>query len=86
MVSNQSHRLLFFDAYRNPMTSVKMTQRLNKIFGGKHISVNALRSSYLSTKFQDSIQLKKDIDNTMKQMGSSGRVATTYIKEEPASP
>ena len=77
---------LFFDSHRNPMTSVKMTQKLNKIFGGKHISVNALRSSYLSTKFQDSIQLKKDIDDTMKQMGSSGNVATTYIKEHQSSP
>jgi hypothetical protein len=78
--------LLFFDSHQNPMTSVKMTQKLNKIFDGKQISVNALRSSYLSTKFQDSIQLKKDIDSTMKQMGSSGKVATTYIKEEPSSP
>ena len=77
---------LFFDSHQNPMTSVKMTQKLNKIFGGKQISVNSLRSSYLSTKFQDSIQLKKDIDNTMRQMGSSGKVASTYIKEEPLSP
>ena len=77
---------LFFDSHTNPMTSVKMTQKLNKIFGGKQISVNALRSSYLSSKFQDSIQLKKDIESTMKQMGSSGKVATTYIKEEPTSP
>ena len=77
---------LFFDSHQNPMTSVKMTQRLNRIFGGKNISVNALRSSYLSARFQDSIQMKKDIDNIMKQMGSSGKVANTYIKEEPSSP
>ena len=65
------------------MSSVKMTQRLNKIFG-KNASVNALRSSYLSDKFQDSIQLKKDIDSTMKKMGSSAKVASTYIKEYPS--
>lgn len=75
---------LFFDTRQKPMTSVKMTQKLNKIFG-KNVSVNALRSSYLSDKFQDSIKIKKDIDNTMKQMGSSSNVATTYIKENPNS-
>ena len=74
---------LFFDTKLKPMTSVKMTQRLNKIFG-KNASVNALRSSYLSDKFQDSIQLKKDIDSTMKKMGSSAKVATAYIKEYPS--
>ena len=56
--------------------------KLNKIFD-KNVSVNALRSSYLSNRFQDSIQIKKDIENTMKQMGSSSNVATTYIKEKP---
>ena len=67
------------------MTSVKITQRLNKIFG-KNTSVNALRSSYLSDKFQESIQLKKDIDATMKKkMGSSSNVAYTYIKKYPSS-
>jgi len=73
---------LFFDSQQKPMTSVKMTQKLNKIFD-KNVSVNALRSSYLSNRFQDSIQIKKDIENTMKQMGSSSNVATTYIKEKP---
>ena len=75
---------LFFDTKMKPMTSVKITQRLNKIFG-KQTSVNALRSSYLSDKFQQSIQIKKDIDTTMKKMGSSAKVATTYIKEYPSS-
>ena len=75
---------LFFDTKMSPMTSVKMTQRLNKIFG-KNTSVNALRSSYLSDKFQNSIQMKKDIDSTMKKMGSSAKVASTYIKEYPSS-
>ena len=75
---------LFFDSRLSPMTSVKITQRLNKMFG-KNTSVNALRSSYLSDKFQESIQLKKDIDSTMKKMGSSSKVASTYIKEYPSS-
>ena len=75
---------LFFDTKMKPMTSVKITQRLNKIFG-KQTSVNALRSSYLSDKFQQSIQIKKDIDTTMKKMGSSSNVASTYIKEYPSS-
>ena len=76
---------LFFDSQQNPMSSVKITQKFNRLFGGKQISVNSLRSSYLSSKFQHSIQLKKDIDTTMEQMGSSGKVAASYIKEEPKS-
>ena len=74
---------LFFDTKYKPMSSVKITQKLNKMFG-KKVSVNGLRSSYLSDKFQDSIQMKREISNTMKNMGSSSNVSTTYIKEHPS--
>ena len=43
---------LLFDTNNAPLTSVKLNQRMNKIFG-KKISVNAMRHTYLSEKYGD---------------------------------
>lgn len=71
---------LFFDTNMNQLSSVKLNQRLNKVFG-KKVSVNGLRHSYLTDKFGDQIAMKKSIDNTMTDMGSSASQLTTYVKE-----
>jgi hypothetical protein len=73
---------LLFDSNMNPLTSVKLNQRLNKLFDGKKISVNALRHSYLTTKYADTMEQKKKIDADMKAMGSSANMLTTYVKED----
>jgi integrase len=73
---------LLFDSNMNHLTPVKLNQRLNKIFGDKHISINALRHSYLTGKYADTIAKNKEIDNTMKDMGSSASQLKTYVKEE----
>lgn len=73
---------LLFDSNQNPLTAVKLNQRLNKLFDGKKISVNALRHSYLTTKFGDTIQKNKEIEKTMTDMGSSKAMLTTYVKED----
>jgi len=73
---------LLFDSNQNPLTAVKLNQRLNKLFDGKKISVNALRHSYLTTKFGDTIEKNKAIDQTMADMGSSRAMFTTYVKED----
>jgi hypothetical protein len=65
---------LFFDSNMNPLTSVKITQRLNKIFG-KKASINQMRKTYLSTKYADTIRINKE-------MGSSMIQAPVYIKQE----
>jgi len=57
------------------LTSVKLNQRLNKIFGGKKISVNALRHTFLTEKYQD-------LPDDLQEMGSSVSMATTYIKKD----
>jgi len=72
---------LLFDTNLNPLTSVKLNQRLNKLFG-KHTSVNALRHTYLTEKFGDSIAKKKEIDNVMADMGSSAGMLDTYVKND----
>ena len=43
---NPTAEYLFTDTNFQPLTAVKMNQRLNKLFGGKKISVNALRHSF----------------------------------------
>lgn len=73
---------LLFDTNMNPLTSVKLNQRLNKLFDGKKVGVNALRHTYLTDKYADTMEQKKKIDKDMKDMGSSANMLTTYVKED----
>lgn len=72
---------LFFDNNMNPLTAVKINQRLNKMFEGKKVSVNQLRHTYLTDKYADTLEQKKKIDKDMAEMGSSANMLTTYVKE-----
>ena len=72
---------LLFDTNMNPLTSVKLNQRLNKLFDGKKVGVNQLRHSYLTDKYADTMEQKKKIDKDMAEMGSSANMLTTYVKE-----
>ena len=72
---------LLFDNNGNKLNSVKLNQRLNKIFNGK-VSVNALRHTYLTDKFGEQIEKNKEIANTMTDMGSSSSQLTTYVKND----
>lgn len=71
---------LLFDSNMSPLSPVKLNQRFNKIFGGKKVSVNQMRHSYLTGKFGDQIAKNKEIDETMKDMGSSKAMLTSYVK------
>jgi len=73
---------LFFDINFKPLTSVKLNQRLNKIFGNKKISTSMLRHFFLTDEFADTINQKKKINKIMAEMGSSSNMLTTYVKEE----
>jgi integrase len=72
---------LLFDSNSKKLSNVKLTQRLNKIFG-KKASVNQLRHSYLSDKYQDTIKLNNDMADDMAAMGSSRRQEKIYIKKD----
>ena len=72
---------LIFDNNKNPLTAVKLNQRLNKLFG-KKVSINLLRHSFLTDKYGDTIKLNKDIANTMQAMGSSSNMLNTYVKND----
>lgn len=70
---------LLFDSNLNQMSSVKMNQLLNKLFGGRKISVNALRKSYLTDKYSEMSRKTKELEEDMTAMGSSTNVSQHYI-------
>jgi len=72
---------LLFDNNSNPLTSVKLNQRFQRIFG-KKASVNLLRHSYLTTKFGATIEQKKQMDAVAADMGTSSNMVTNvYVKK-----
>ena len=71
---------LLFDVNMNKLSSVKLNQRFNKIFGNRHISVNNLRHSYLTDKYKKTSQENKALATDMEAMGSSQAMAPIYIK------
>jgi len=72
---------LLFDTNMNPLTAVKLTQRMNKIFGGK-VSVNQMRHTYLTSQFRGARQEGKKLEKALEMMGSSMNVADNYIKND----
>ena len=66
---------LLFDKNLSPLTSVKLAQRLNKVFDGKKMSVNALSHTSLTEKYGD-------IGDDMEDMGSSINMVKTYVKKD----
>lgn len=82
-ISVNPSEYLLFDSNGGKLSTIKLNQRLNRIFGSdKGMSVNALRHSYLSDKYQDSIKMKEEMDKDMKAMGSSLAQAPIYINKE----
>ena len=71
---------LLFDAKYQPLTPVKLNQRLNKIFGGRPVAVNSLRHSFLTDKYAEHSKVENEMNEDLKEMGSSARQAKTYIK------
>ena len=72
---------LLFDSNENQLSNVKLNQRLNSIFD-KKASVNQLRHTYLSDKYQHTIEENKKMSEDFKQMGSSMGQQKIYIKSK----
>ena len=70
---------LLFDAKGNKLTSVKLNQRFNKLFG-KKFSVNMFRKLYLTDKYADTMEEMKALETDMKKMGSSKSQINHYVK------
>lgn len=76
---NNSEYLLF-DTTNKPLNSIKINQRLNKILKSGS-AINALRHSYLSTKFQDTIKANEEMKKEFEAMGSSKDQEKIYIQK-----
>ena len=72
---------LLFDVNMNPLTNVKLNQRLNKIFGDKKVSVNNLRHTNITEALGEHKATKKKAEKLMTDMGSSMSMVDTYYKE-----
>lgn len=70
---------LLFDSNMNQLSSVKLNQRLNKIFE-KKVGVNQLRHTFLTDKYKKTSQESKALEKDMGKMGSSKGMADIYIK------
>ena len=72
---------LLFDVNMNPLTNVKLNQRINKIFDGKKVSTNNLRHTNITEALGDHKASKKKAEKLMSDMGSSFNMVDTYYKE-----
>jgi hypothetical protein len=72
---------LFFDMNGSKLSSVKLNQRLNKLFN-KKIGVNAMRKSYLTEKYKDISDKLDEINDDFTKMGSSKIQFKTYVKKD----
>lgn len=79
-LSVHNNEYLLFDLNAKPLNSVKLNQRLNRILGDGS-AINVLRHSYLSTKFADTIDMNKKLNETMEAMGSSIAQEKVYIQK-----
>lgn len=73
---------LLHDVKGEPLNATKLNQRLGKIFG-KGFSINGLRHSYLSSKYQDTIKLNEELKDDMQKMGSGLGQQQIYVQKLP---
>jgi len=73
---------LFFDSKLEPLNSVKLNQKLCKIFNGRRVAINSLRHCYLTNKYTDFSKEEKEMEHDLQQMGSSKNMLNTYVKLE----
>lgn len=62
---------LLFDNKKQKLTPSKLNQRLNKIFGGKNISVSMLRHIYISDEVLKDVPNLEELKNISNNMGHS---------------
>ena len=76
--------IFFFDFNGSKLTPIKISQRLNKIFG-KNVSVNILRHSYISEQYKNKSlgELSvNEIQENATKMAHSLNTHLQYIKKE----
>jgi len=69
---------ILIDRNFDQLSQAQLQQRINKIFGGKKVSVNIIRHSYLSRKYGNDTDLKERLDDA-KAMGHSLEMQSQYV-------
>ena len=71
---------LLIDSNKNHLSNTQLNQRINKIFNGRHISVNQFRHQYLTDKYGD-VNLK-EMKQTAEAMGKQNiEGVLEYVKK-----
>lgn len=71
---------LLVDDNGKPFSAPKLTLRLNRIFGGRKISVNQLRHTYITDTVMQNVPALTKLDKVAKDMGHSVEEALLYKK------
>lgn len=71
---------LFFNAKGEPINSVIMNQRIEKLFD-KKVGVNGFRGCYMTTRYGHMIEDEKNMAEDFKKMGSSVNMKNSYIQK-----
>jgi hypothetical protein len=69
---------LLFDVKGGKLTSVKINQRLQKLFG-HGVAINSLRKIYLSNKYDNLNEIQRSLAKDMGEMGSSSQQQAHYV-------
>jgi hypothetical protein len=74
---------LLFDKNNNKLNAVKLNQRINSLFGGKKISVNLLRHSYITDLYLDKpFSSLGEMKDRASKMGHNLETHLEYIKKD----
>lgn len=71
---------LLFDIHQNKLSNITLNQRIEKIVGTK-MGVNGFRHTYMSEKYQPSINNDKNMKDDFTAMGSSLHQKDVYIQK-----
>ena len=78
-IKHNKGEYLISDHYGKQMNSIKLSQRLNKIFDGLKISTSLLRHIYLTDKLKDVPKLQ-ELEQLASDMGHSLKEQLEYVK------
>ncbi len=73
---------LLTDTNGKQLSSVKLNQRINRLFDGKHVGCNILRHSFVTEKSKEPRTLL-EMQETAKEMGHSVMQQLLYVKNPP---
>lgn len=78
--TKHTNDFLLFDENGNPLPTPKLTLKLNRIFGGRRISVNQLRHTFISDEVLPDVPILKKLQSVADDMGHSVDQQMLYKK------